>query len=156
MARRNEFQIQLEGMPELKRALESQHPKMDMAVKQAIYGAALEIARDANDLVPVDTGNLRSSQNVQYKKGLEGHEVTVSYGDTATAYALVQHERLDFWHPPKPPNKSVVGGRQGTGPVLPGSGRGAKYLEIPFMKEVSEYPQKLVQRIRVAFHGLGE
>lgn len=151
MARRDA--VSLDGIKEVQRALKANGPEMTKAVRQAVTAAVFDIAKEANQLVPVDTGNLRSTQNVEVKPvGAYGVEGTISYGDTAAPYAIVQHEGLDLWHPPKPPGKTKVGGRSGTGPVEPGTGRGPKYLEYPYLQETGDWPNKLVKRIRALFH----
>jgi len=140
--------IDLRGMRELRRAIDSNVEGIQQALGRALYSAAEDIASDSQNLVPFDTGDLAGSMSVDID-GLSSTtpEVSISYG---TAYALVQHERLDLWHPPKPPGNSR--GRTGTGPVDPGAGRGPKYLEFPFTQEVSRYPARLVDRIRAHYN----
>lgn len=147
--------ITLEGLQELKRNLNATSREMTDALGAAIYEIVNEIARESSRLVPVDTGNLRSSRTVEFRKvnGGRGIEAEIAYGGTAAGYALIQHERLDLWHPPKPPGKSKVGKRSGTGPVEPGQGRGPKYLEFPFNELMQRQPQDLADRMsrRVTF-----
>jgi hypothetical protein len=148
--------VSLSGIEDIVAAFSWAPEQMRQAVNQAITAAATDVGLEADNLVPEDTGALRSSQNIGIRDKGEVIEAEVSYGDTATPYALVQHERLDFWHPPKPPGKSVVGKRSGTGPGTdPSTGRGPKYLERPFMEETANYPEKMAQRIRVHFRLLG-
>ena len=139
--------VRVDGVNALRRNLGVTVRDTEKATKRAIYDAINEVARGADKLVPVDTGNLRSSRMVDIKQVGTRIEAEVSYGGTGAAYALVQHENLDFWHPPKPPGKSKVGGRQGSGPVTPGEGRGPKYLEVPYTQEVTKWPAGLVDRI---------
>lgn len=147
------IRIDIQGMKELRDALDSNIEGLEIALGKALYGAAEDIAAESKQLVPFDTGDLSASQSIEPSTiaGLKQKtpEVEIAYG---TPYALVQHERLDFFHPPKPPGRSVVGGRQGTGPVAPGSGRGPKYLEFPFIQEINHYPTRLVERIRQHYH----
>lgn len=142
--------ITLEGLQELKRNLNATGREMTEALGKSIFEMVNEIAKESSRLVPVDTGNLRSSRTVEFRKvnGGYGIEAEIAYGGTAAGYALVQHERLDLWHPPKPPGKSKVGKRSGTGPVAPGEGRGPKYLEFPFNQMMENQPQDLANRIR--------
>ena len=149
--------IDIQGMRELRDAIDNNVEGLNHALSQALFSAAQDIAADSQNLVPFDTGDLAGSMyqlGDNKGVGIEGRntntpEFTIAYG---TPYALVQHERLDFFHPPKPPGKSVVGGRQGTGPVTPGTDRGPKYLEFPFVEETSMYPARLVDSIRQHYH----
>lgn len=149
--------IDIRGMRELRDAIDNNVEGMTRALGQALFSAAQDIAAESQNLVPFDTGDLAASMYQLGDMGgisVEGFpgnmpEFTIAYG---TPYALAQHERLDFWHPPKPPGKSVVGGRQGTGTVSPGSDRGPKYLEFPFAEETSQYPARLIDRVRQHYH----
>jgi hypothetical protein len=149
----------IRGIPEVKRALETHAMKASAAVDRAVVSAANDIFNDADQLVPIDEGVLRSSGRLDVQRnigGLAGMTVTISYGGAAKEYAIVQHERLDFWHPPKPPGKSKVGGRQGTGPGPdPSTGRGPKYLERPFLAKAPLLPEVIVKHIRAEFFGGG-
>lgn len=140
--------VNVRGMRELSDAIDANVEGLQQALGRALYSAAEDIAADSQDLVPFDTGDLAGSMSVDASALMAGTpEVEITYG---TAYALVQHERLDLWHPPKPPGNSR--GRTGTGPVAPGSGRGPKYLEFPFAQETSQYPAKLLDRIRAHYN----
>lgn len=82
----------------------------ERGVRQAEAGLELALQHlltEARKIVPLEEGPLDRSGRVD-RDGLEG---AVSFN---TAYAVVQHERLDFRHAP---------------------GRSAKYLEIPFVNE---------------------
>jgi len=140
--------VKLDGIEELVELLRVQPALMNAAIGKAIGASLTQIGKKANQLVPIDTGNLRSTQEIKMEAPMKG---SISYGGTAAPYALVQHERLDFYHPPKPPGRSKVGKRQGSGPVSPGSGRGPKYLEIPFMEETSKYPQRFIDRVKAHY-----
>jgi len=142
----------IDGIPEVVAALRANDQYIRTATNQAFFAAVTAIGKRANQLVPVDTGNLRSSQKIEWSARTLG--ASISYGGTAAPYAVIQHERLDFYHPPKPPNKSKVGGRSGTGTVEPGTGRGPKYLETAFMEETSKWPEKLTWRIRAHYRKL--
>lgn len=140
--------IDIRGMRELRDALDSNIDGLQQALGQALYSAAEDIGTASQNLVPFDTGDLAGSMSVDASGLMSGTpEVTISYG---TAYALYQHERLDLWHPPRPPGNSR--GRTGTGPVDPGAGRGPKYLEFPFAQETSRYPGRLLDRIRAHYN----
>jgi len=118
---------------------------MQTATRRAVTRITTETARRSNELVPFDTGNLARSRIVKLpRKGSATAKGTIAYGGTAAPYAVVQHEGLDLWHPPKPPSKSKVGGNQGTGPVAAGSGRGPKYLEYP-MKRMHKIMDRVLE-----------
>jgi hypothetical protein len=140
--------VNLLGYKDLRDAIDANVEGMQMALGRALYSAAEDIAAASQDLVPFDTGDLAGSMSVDIDRIQSATpEVSISYG---TAYALYQHERLDLWHPPKPPGNSR--GTVGTGPVDPGSGRGPKYLEFPFAQETSQYPTRLLDRIRAHYN----
>jgi len=126
----------------------------DRAMSMALTIAISEIAGNADEMVPVDTGQLRASQHIEYPKSRGGKtiEASVSYGGPSGPYAIVQHENPDLWHPPKPPGKRVVGGRQGQGPTEPGNRTygGPKYLEHPFNEEVETWPEGFRDRLIAA------
>lgn len=147
----------IRGIPEVKQALMVNGRKVSAAVDRAVVSVANDILNKADQRVPVDEGILRSSGFLDIKRGGGpvggGLVITIGYGGAASEYAIVQHERVDFWHPPKPPAKSKVGGRQGTGPGPDSSGRGAKYLERPFLEETADLNEKIVRHIRAEFFG---
>lgn len=147
------FKVDITGIEELKRALAHDTGAIRDSVSRAIVAIANDISNKADQLVPVDEGVLRSSRNLKVTKNTKGVDVAITYGGAAAPYAIVQHERLDFWHPPKPPGKSKVGNRQGTGPVPPGAGRGPKYLEHPFLQETADFADKIVRHVRAEFYG---
>lgn len=136
--------VRLEGIPELMAAIRHDQAKTIAAMSRALYAAAQHIAQGADELVPVDTGNLRSSQQVVASKaGTKNMSVEIAYGgpvadrseqnrgeiDTSN-YALIQHEK-DLNHP--------RGGQK-------------KYLETPFLEEVSKWPNELMRRIRTEYY----
>lgn len=151
------MEMDIRGIPEVKRALAIDSARVEGAIKRAMGDLMNEVFTKADQLVPVDEGNLRTSGHILTSQGPNGEStITIAYGGAAAPYAAVQHERLDYWHPPKPPGKSKVGKRQGTGPGAdPSTGRGAKYLERPFLEVTGNLKQKLIRLIRAEFHGGG-
>ena len=121
--------IKIEGLKELQMALASHHTEIRQATAKALYATAVQIANKSGQLVPIDTGNLRSTRQIEFEDGLN-MAAEISYGDTATPYAMVQHERTDYAH---------KGRRQ------------AKYLEQPFLEETALWPQSLVDRVRAIY-----
>lgn len=123
------------------------------AMMVALTSAVVDIAGDADTMIPVDEGTLRASQDIDYPK-LRGSrmEATISYGGPSAPYALIQHENVDLWHPPKPPGKRKSGGRSGSGPTQPGDTTfgGPKYLEYPFTQETQNWPLGFRDRLIAA------
>ena len=143
MAKRGGVEISVLGLRELAQAMEANSREMTLAVGRALNDAAMAIGDASQDLVPIDTGNLKGSMNYE-RRGLTttSPEIEIRYG---TPYALYQHEKLDLSHPSR--------ARGGSGPTAPGTEGGSpKYLEFPFLEETSRYPTKLVERIRAHFN----
>ena len=126
----------------------SERPKADERRVQILKDAAQAIGNESQNLVPVDTGNLKGSMSYE-RSGVTTTTpvIEIRYG---TPYALYQHEKLDLYHPARDGNTA---GRRGSGPTAPGTEGGSpKYLEFPFLAETSQYPTKLVERIRRHFN----
>ena len=148
--------ITITNLDQVKREMRKGNLVVIEAAGQAVTEITTGLARQANELVPFDTGNLARSRVIKYPKKLSDKPVgEVSYGGPAAPYAVVQHESLDFFHPPKPPNKSKVGGRQGTGPVAAGTGRGPKYLEYPLKRYHKGFNKILIRKINKAIKRMG-
>jgi len=144
MAKRGGIDVNVLGLRELAEAIEANAREMTVAIGAALNDAANAIGDASQTLVPIDTGDLKASMNYQ-RTGLTTTkpEIEIRYG---TPYALYQHEKLELFHPARDGNSA---GRRGTGPTAPGTAGGSpKYLEFPFLEETSQYPQKLVERIR--------
>jgi hypothetical protein len=141
------------GIKELETKLNSYAIDAERAITIAFTTAVVDIAGEADTMIPVDEGILRASQDIDFPK-LSGRtlEATISYGGPSAPYALVQHENADLWHPPKPPGKRKVGGRSGSGPTEPGNRTfgGPKYLEYPFDRETETWPNGFKQRLIAA------
>ncbi len=99
------------------------------AAEAALFEEAEAImARSKDEFVPVDEGILRASGHVQLPVRTGGDvSVTLAYGGPAEAYAVIQHERLDFNHP---------------------HGGGPKYLERPLVEAVPGMGDRIAARIR--------
>jgi len=122
--------VQIRGMKELNHQLELMGKDAKQALSVAMMQSARDVANEADELVPVDEGILRATQDVSPKGMFTNRpQVTISYGGPSAPYALVQHERTDYEHP---------GGGQ------------AKYLEEPFLKETARWPYPLIERIKKA------
>ena len=107
---------------------------MKSGLARGLYEAAWAIAADSQELVPVDFGPLKGSLDVTRPEG-NNPSVTISYGDTAVAYAAYQHRgmRADGTH--------VV--RQYDAP-----GKQKNYLQEPLEKEIETWPEGLIKRMR--------
>ena len=73
--------------------------KFDQASAAALYMIAQNVLTNAIRRAPMDTGTLRGSGYVTLpidEGGISG--VTIGFGGAAGAYAMEQHERLDFNH----------------------------------------------------------
>lgn len=94
----------------------------------ALYREAEHImTRSKAEFVPVDTGVLRASGHVEQPQQTPGGvSVTLGYGGAASAYALVQHERMDYQH--------TVGQ--------------AKYLSTPVLQAAAGLGQRIAARLR--------
>lgn len=143
------LRVRIEGLDDIRRLIRVNDRKVVGATKIAVTEQVVELGRRADELVPFDTGNLMRSQIIKLPTAFGRSIVgTVEYGGTAAPYALKQHEDLELWHPPKPPGKSKVGKRQGTGPVAPGQGRGPKFLEHPFNKMKKTFARDLTRHVK--------
>ena len=140
--------VRVTGLDDIRRLIRANDRKVRAATGRAITAEVVELGRRADELVPIDTGNLMRSQVIKLPDP-KGRRIvgTVEYGGTAAPYALKQHEDLTLWHPPKPPGKSKVGKKQGTGPVAPGQGRGPKFLEHPFKRQQKRFSARLAARV---------
>lgn len=148
--------VNVASIKEVQDALLVDAEGVSRATKAGLRQMAEDILGEADQRVPFDEGTLASSRALKETHYGDKYSVEVGYGNSSVRYALVQHERLDFYHPPKPPNKSKVGGRQGTGPGPdPVTGRGPKYLEMPFKRYTQNIEQTLVAYIR-AHYQLGK
>lgn len=146
--------IDITGIREVKRALAIDAEGVQKAADRAITNITNDIFTRADQLVPVDESPLRTSGHISIDRSSRGVELGIVYGGAAAPYAIVQHEAMDFWHPPKPPSKQKSGGRQGTGPGPdPQTGRGPKYLERPFLEETKNLRQKIIAQIRAEYFG---
>lgn len=146
------IKVDVASLREVQNAIQVDAEGVGLAARAGLRQVSEDILNEADQLVPFDEGTLASSRALDEKKYGDKYTVEVGYGNSSAPYALVQHERLDFYHPPKPPNKSKVGGRQGTGPGPdPVTGRGPKYLEKPFKKYTQNIEQTLVAYIRAHY-----
>jgi hypothetical protein len=93
--------INLEGLAAAQAGLESVPAKINEGFKMALRGWAEDVLARSQQLVPINTGRLKSTGQVngpEMKNGVL--EVHIGYGDRRSAfYAAIVHERLDVRHP---------------------------------------------------------
>jgi len=112
------------------------------AVGQALYAEALDVAKEADMLVPYDSGALARSQVVHLPKLAGGKVfVDITYGGPAKKYAQRQHDNLLFRHPSKASG-------------LPLNGRQAKYLSSPAEKAMTGFVHRMSIRVEAIVKGL--
>ncbi len=121
------FDFQVTGGPEMNASIGKLIVAMPKSLAAALYVWGNVVMADSKEhYVPVDTGVLRASGYVQAPV-IESDKITMTlgYGGAASAYAAVQHERLDYHH--------TVGG--------------PKYLELPLYLHLEELGQVLGKAI---------
>ena len=141
------------GIEEVINELNKAKIDAELAMLRAVETAIVHIAGQADEMVPEDENHLKASQDIiRPKRHGDTIEASISYGGPSAPYALVQHENMKLWHPPKPPGKRKSGGRQGSGPTAPGDTTfgGPKYLEYPFDQETQNWPEGFVSRLVAA------
>ena len=127
--------ITLEGSKELADWLEKLGETAPQAMGKYLYQEAEKIMTASKQVCPVGLppedktpGTLRSSGHVQLPV-VSGTtvSVTLGYGGEAQAYALAQHERLDYRHRP---------------------GQTAKYLERPALEAVAGMEARIASGLK--------
>lgn len=138
--------VAIDGLKELRDAIESNIEGIQYALGRALWDAATDIGDASQELVPIHESNLKGSMRyVPEHESQMGSgpnpEVSINY---TAPYALYQHEKLDLFHPSRE--------RGGAGPTAPGTQGGSpKYLEYPFLAETAKYPQALVELVRAHY-----
>lgn len=91
------FEIDTTDLRKRLSAVKEAAPKI---VAKALFAeASIVLGESQTEYVPVDTGVLKNSGFVAEPKiTSSGVEVELGYGGAAAAYAVVQHERLDYRH----------------------------------------------------------
>ena len=122
--------IQLTGMSDFRKKMAQGNLAVIEGAKAAVTDMVIEIGKESQDLVPVDTGNLKRSIVLKFPKVLSNKpEGEIAYGGTAAPYAVVQHENMGYAHR---------------------DGRTAKYLERPVKRKAGHFFNKLlIQKINV-------
>jgi len=90
------IKLEVQGGPELKRALQRAANGFPAAFGAALYRFGVAIASNALPRVPVEFGLLRASHYVTPPKDADRPSVEIGFG---TRYAAFQHERTGLRHP---------------------------------------------------------
>jgi len=72
---------------------------MQADLRHFIDGFALSVQADAQEKAPLDTGTLKRSARTSTRLIGDSIGSEITFGRLASAYAEVQHERVDFEHP---------------------------------------------------------
>ena len=110
--------------------------KVVSELDKALYAEAAAIFRKSQRIVPVDRTYLKQSGTIE---GPKNNEVLISYGGTATPYAIIVHERIT-----SPSGKKIKYSRPG---------KSAKYLEKPYMEALPGMERRLAKIIEGAANG---
>lgn len=131
--------IVLTGLRELSNIVHNGGDKALQAMAQGLYLEAQMAFNESQNLVPIDTGILKSSGHITSPKVTsDSVEITIAYGGPATDYAFIVHERVyapsgkKVYH--RPPTR-------------------AKYLETPVKRRAKGMSQRLSKFVKRA---LGE
>jgi hypothetical protein len=88
----------VEGIDRVKAALRRAKKKMERGVEAGIIEAGLYLQREAQERVPVDTGNLKASASDSHRvSGTAGFETAFRVVFSAD-YAIYVHENLQAHH----------------------------------------------------------
>jgi hypothetical protein len=105
-------------------------PAAVITLGQALYKEGAVIFEQSQDEVPIDTGNLKISGQLELPK-IEGKQIVVdiSYGGAAADYALTVHEDMERTYQ---------------------NGKKSKYLEDPVRRRIKGMDTRLLLAVRKA------
>ena len=130
----NSVEIDLSDFDHLAKKLALVPDQVRLELSRGLYQQALLMFAESQRIVPVDTGTLARSGVVEPPNPSAAKpEVIIGYGGLAKAYALVQHENLDYRH--KSPGQ-------------------AKYLEQPVLEGLPAMKADLNGRLLKILRGL--
>ena len=119
--------ITFTNLEQVQKQLHAMPDKALKALAAGVYKEGEEIMTKSKRVVPVDLGTLRASGFVDTPVVRSGVvTVTLGYGGAAKAYALIQHEAMDYNHP--------------------GQG-GPKYLERPVNEAESGFGKRVAKEM---------
>ena len=87
--------MKIEGLENLERNLEKAHREIIKRTKARAIKAGKFVLRKSQEIVPVQTGNLKASGFVRDEGGKDSVDVVVGY---TAQYALFVHENLEAAH----------------------------------------------------------
>lgn len=119
--------IQIEGIEEVRSALNNAIAKNKELNRKTIQDICLHIKGESQQRAPVDQGDLRSSGYYRTSEKKDGISAEVGFN---APYALKQHEELHYNHP---------------------KGGQAKYLESVLVENVGKYIQDIANSTKEAF-----
>lgn len=91
--------FEINGLKELQATLSKLADEQTQKAAGALYRIAEQIMREAKEQTPVRDGILRASGTVSLPDvGPDGVTVTMGFGGAAEAYAVEQHENLQYRH----------------------------------------------------------
>ena len=127
-------EINLSQLDRFAKQLAAVPDQVRLELSRGLYQQALLMFAESQRIVPVDTGTLRRSGVVEPPNPSAAKpEVIIGYGGLAKAYALVQHENLDYRH---------------------NSPEQAKYLEQPVLEGIPAMKADLNGRLLKILGGL--
>jgi hypothetical protein len=146
--------LQITGLKELADKLRTAGKGLEAEVGRELYQFGEEVMTASKLVVPVRTGTLMNTGQVQ-PPATEGVQVVVrlGYGGPAAPYALYVHEALEGAQSPNPSwswAKDVAHGGE-IHWTRPGSG--PKYLENPLKERQGELPRRIRDAVMRALKG---
>jgi len=115
------------GLPQVLANLDKRKKDLAEGLNRGLRLAGLKVQRESQQVVPVNTGNLKASAFTRAEG--EGWKTNVMVGYTA-AYALFVHENVEMKLKGLPRPTTAAGTSQGSYWDPPGRGQ-AKFLEEP-------------------------
>lgn len=114
--------IKIDGQENLNKILREMPKKAENATENELKIVALDLQGKAQNLAPVDTGDLRGSAFNDVK----GMTATIGFNEP---YAMKQHEDVELRHP---------------------KGGQSKYLETPYKENISSYIRGIAKAVKGA------
>lgn len=138
------IKFELVGLEQALRLLHAAEPNIKKFVATGLYREAEKVMRRSKEeLVPVDTGNLRASGHVEQPNiSADNIDVVLGFGGPAAPYALAVHEN---------PNAGAPGYPHGSGKAVGSKVGQWKYLEQPLLEAAPQIRAVIVNALEEAF-----
>ena len=132
----SKFDVEFEGEDRLQEIFAKLSEKgLDNVVRSSLFSVGNEVLNNSKAIVPVDTSTLKNSGKVERPKAVDGKwTVEVTYGGSASKYALIVHENPNARHE---------------------EGKTYHYLKIPFDKAKETFADDIKKRIVFYMRGRG-